>query len=345
MNERLEFLGNSVPDYITTMHLYHKYPGISRGLLTDLRSASVNNDFYSLCAIRAGLQKHILHASQKLHRQLESSLQKLDPLLMEQYLDGSQKILFPSVLSFLEILYRIISQPCICTINTQEYHAIGVLCSEIRSIINGTIFGWESENSLPKHLEFLGNSVLDYITTMHLAGLQKHILHASKKLHRQLESSVQNLDPLLMEQNLDGSQKILCPRNRLWHSDLKRRLRLLNHGGISRQRPSKVCDIVGNEDAVSRLQVIARDGNMPDLILAGFPGTGEAASILAFAHELLGPNCKEGVLELNASDDRSLYFLGGTRLSSWPKLTDGMFLLVLLVRILKGTFRYDLALL
>ncbi|WOG87667.1 hypothetical protein DCAR_0206898 [Daucus carota subsp. sativus] len=69
-------------------------------------------------------------------------------------------------------------------------------------------------------------------------------------------------------------------------------------------RPSKVCDIVGNEGAVSRLQVIARDGNMPDPILAGFPGTGEAASILAFAHELLGPNCKEGVLELNASDDR-----------------------------------------
>ena len=33
-------------------------------------------------------------------------------------------------------------------------------------------------------------------------------------------------------------------------------------------RPSKVVDIVGNEDAVSRLQVIARDGNMPNLILA-----------------------------------------------------------------------------
>ena len=97
--QHLEFLGNSVPDYIRTMHLYHKYPGISPGLLTDLRSASVNNDFYSLCAIRAGLQKHILHASQKLHRQLESSLQKLDPLLMEQYLDGSQKILFPRSVS------------------------------------------------------------------------------------------------------------------------------------------------------------------------------------------------------------------------------------------------------
>ncbi|KAL1827714.1 hypothetical protein ACET3Z_006126 [Daucus carota] len=96
--QRLEFLGDSVLDYMITMHLYNKYPGMSPGLLTDLRSASVNNDCYSLCAIKAGLQKHILHASQKLHRQIESSVQNLDPLLM------------------------------------------------------GATFGWESENSLPKVL-------------------------------------------------------------------------------------------------------------------------------------------------------------------------------------------------
>lgn len=37
---------------------------------------------------------------------------------------------------------------------------------------------------------------------------------------------------------------------------------------VEKYRPTKVCDIVGNEDAVARLQVIARDGNMPNLILA-----------------------------------------------------------------------------
>ncbi|KAJ6415237.1 hypothetical protein OIU84_004096 [Salix udensis] len=44
---------------------------------------------------------------------------------------------------------------------------------------------------------------------------------------------------------------------------------------VEKYRPSKVADIVGNPDAVSRLQVIARDGNMPNLILAGPPGTGK----------------------------------------------------------------------
>lgn len=37
---------------------------------------------------------------------------------------------------------------------------------------------------------------------------------------------------------------------------------------VEKFRPNRVADIVGNDDAVSRLQVIARDGNMPNLILA-----------------------------------------------------------------------------
>lgn len=37
---------------------------------------------------------------------------------------------------------------------------------------------------------------------------------------------------------------------------------------VEKYRPTKVSEVVGNVDAVSRLQVIARDGNMPNLILS-----------------------------------------------------------------------------
>lgn len=70
--QRLEFIGDSILDYLITIHLYGMYPGVSPGLLTDLRSASVNNDCYAHAAVKKGLHKHILYASSELHRQIAS---------------------------------------------------------------------------------------------------------------------------------------------------------------------------------------------------------------------------------------------------------------------------------
>ncbi|KAL1825871.1 hypothetical protein ACET3Z_012649 [Daucus carota] len=96
--QRLEFLGDSVLDYLITLHLYYKYPGITPGLLTDLRSASVNNDCYSLSAVKVGLQKHILHTSEKLQEKIASSIQTLDPLLMRSTFGWESENSLPKVL-------------------------------------------------------------------------------------------------------------------------------------------------------------------------------------------------------------------------------------------------------
>lgn len=99
---------------------------------------------------------------------------------------------------------------------------------------------------------------------------------------------------------------------------------------VEKYRPTLVSEIVGNREAVERLQVVSEEGNMPNIILAvrqtpshvtpapsvqvvrcttwtwlqGPPGTGKTTSILCLARALLGPSYREGVLELNASDDR-----------------------------------------
>ncbi|EFC43354.1 predicted protein [Naegleria gruberi] len=76
---------------------------------------------------------------------------------------------------------------------------------------------------------------------------------------------------------------------------------------VERYRPIDMDDIVGNEEAVMRLRVIAEEGNMPNLILSGPPGTGKTTSIMCLARSLLGKEVyKEAVLELNASDERTL---------------------------------------
>lgn len=90
---------------------------------------------------------------------------------------------------------------------------------------------------------------------------------------------------------------------------------------MEKYRPLILDDIVGNHETVERLKVIARDGNCPHIIISvsqtclhgqtithlvmqGMPGIGKTTSIHCLAHQLLGDAYKEGVLELNASDER-----------------------------------------
>jgi replication factor C subunit 2/4 len=73
---------------------------------------------------------------------------------------------------------------------------------------------------------------------------------------------------------------------------------------VEKYRPVFLDDVVGNTETIERLKIIARDGNMPHVIISGMPGIGKTTSVLCLARQLLGDSYKEAVLELNASDER-----------------------------------------
>ena len=75
---------------------------------------------------------------------------------------------------------------------------------------------------------------------------------------------------------------------------------------VEKYRPVYLDDVVGNSETVERLKIIAKDGNMPHVIISGMPGIGKTTSVLCLARTLLGDAYKEAVLELNASDERGI---------------------------------------
>ncbi|XP_024024528.1 endoribonuclease Dicer homolog 2 isoform X2 [Morus notabilis] len=96
--QRLEFLGDAVLDYVITMHFYNTYPGMSPEKLTDMRSASVNNDCYALSAVKAGLQKHILYTSHQLHKEIANTIINFEKLSSESTFGWESETSFPKVL-------------------------------------------------------------------------------------------------------------------------------------------------------------------------------------------------------------------------------------------------------
>ncbi|ESQ49771.1 hypothetical protein EUTSA_v10019898mg [Eutrema salsugineum] len=96
--QRLEFLGDAVLDYLITKHLYGEYPNLSPGLLTDMRSASVNNECYAQVAVKSNLHKHILHASHDLHKHIFRTVSEFERSSLQSTFGWESDIAFPKVL-------------------------------------------------------------------------------------------------------------------------------------------------------------------------------------------------------------------------------------------------------
>ncbi|MCK6626284.1 MAG: ribonuclease III [Anaerolineae bacterium] len=59
-NERLEFLGDAILDFITGEYLYHRFPEMPEGRLTNLRSALVRTETLANFATQLDLGAHLL---------------------------------------------------------------------------------------------------------------------------------------------------------------------------------------------------------------------------------------------------------------------------------------------
>lgn len=81
---------------------------------------------------------------------------------------------------------------------------------------------------------------------------------------------------------------------------------------VEKYRPTKLDDIIGQDQVVSRIRSYIREKNIPHMLFAGPPGTGKTTSAMVVARELFGDSWRENFLELNASDDRGIKIVRDT---------------------------------
>ncbi|XP_026440926.1 endoribonuclease Dicer homolog 3a-like [Papaver somniferum] len=75
--QRLEFLGDSVLDVLITLHLFENHTDVDPGELTDLRSASVNNENFAQTVVKHNIQQHLHHSSGLLCEQITAYAQSV----------------------------------------------------------------------------------------------------------------------------------------------------------------------------------------------------------------------------------------------------------------------------
>jgi len=75
---------------------------------------------------------------------------------------------------------------------------------------------------------------------------------------------------------------------------------------IEKYRPTRLADIVGQDEIVERLSSYVKTKNLPHLLFTGSAGVGKTTAAVTLAREIFGESWQMNFRELNASDERGI---------------------------------------
>ncbi|XP_030072619.1 ribonuclease 3 [Microcaecilia unicolor] len=198
-NERLEFLGDAVVEFLTSVHLYYLFPGLEEGGLATYRTAIVQNQHLAMLAKKLELDRFMLYAhGPDLCR--ESDLRHamancFEALIGAVYLEGSleeAKQLFGRLLFNSQDLREVWLHYPLHPLQQQESNtdrqliatspvlqkltvfedAIGVSFTHIRLLARAFTLRTVGFNHLTlghnQRMEFLGDSIMQLVATQYL---------------------------------------------------------------------------------------------------------------------------------------------------------------------------------
>jgi len=80
---------------------------------------------------------------------------------------------------------------------------------------------------------------------------------------------------------------------------------------VEKYRPNALKEVVGQKEAIARLQSYVEKHNVPNMMFSGPAGIGKTTSAICLAKELYGTDFARNFLELNASDARGIDIIRG----------------------------------
>jgi replication factor C small subunit len=75
---------------------------------------------------------------------------------------------------------------------------------------------------------------------------------------------------------------------------------------IEKYRPTRLSEIVGQDEIIKRLESYVKTGNLPHLLFTGSAGVGKTTAAVALAREFFGETWHMNFREMNASDERGI---------------------------------------
>jgi replication factor C subunit 2/4 len=142
--------------------------------------------------------------------------------------------------------------------------------------------------------------------------LNNDILNEDEKILDTQYTQGQELEPVRGQEhaqilNLDQINKLFARNKQKKITEVKKYIPF-----IEKYRPKNFDDLILPQSMQYKITNIIETKTLPNIIITGSPGTGKTSTMLCLAKKVLGKNYKDMLLELNASNNRTLDFINST---------------------------------
>ena len=100
---------------------------------------------------------------------------------------------------------------------------------------------------------------------------------------------------------------------------------------IEKYRPKKFENLILNNHLENKFSKILESGELPNMILSGYPGCGKTSTVICLSKKILNNNLEDNLLEFNASDNRGLDIIKNRIYGFCRRKTNNKFLKIIIL--------------